>query len=133
MANRKKVSKKQGDKGGPGKNGLRPAKKGKQPRNGRNRRGPLPGMEPGYWERQVVRLVESSLSARLRAGEKKYGTLDPAKKGAKDWLRESMEETLDCMVYTLMAHIAVIDTKDLALEALKNGDVEAAKGFLRML
>ncbi len=133
MANRKKVSKKQGDKGGPGKNGLRPAKKGKQPRNGRNRRGPLPGVVVGYWEGEVVRMAESALTERLRAGKEKYGNLTPLKKNASDWLIEAMEEALDNIVYLHMAHASMKQVVMSAREAMDDGDIEAANGFLRLL
>lgn len=133
MANRKKVSKKQGDKGGPGKNGLRPAKKGQQPRNGRNRRGPLPGMELGYWEWEVVRVAESALTERLRAGKEKYGPLGPAKKSTGDWIVEAMEEALDNIVYLHMAHKSLGVVVACAMEALENGNTEKAKSLLRLL
>lgn len=133
MANRKKVSKKQGDKGGPGKNGLRPTKKGQQPRNGRNRRGPLPGMEPGYWEGEVVHMAKSALAERLRSGKEKYGDLTPLKKTASDWLIEAMEEALDNIVYLHMAHVSIKQQALDAREAIENGDFGQAQTLLRLL
>lgn len=44
-----------------------------------------------------------------------------------------MEETLDNMVYTLMAYFSLTDAKDSALEAIDAGDVRKARAILSLL